>query len=634
VSGRIAAQLAVVLLVAQLVPAIPQQLKVVGYAWILAPAVVQTEAGYSGTVTNVTVLVTEGWGDVYVSTYSLTQEDFQGAAMAAARVVCNLLNLSFSSYNFYFKVVGPAVIVGGPSAGVAMAVAVYSALTGQPINRSVMVTGMISPDGTVGPVGGVYEKAQAAARAGAKVFLVPPGQSVVVTYRTVVRRVGPFRFYTTQPVTVNLTEYAARELGLRVVEVSTIEEALRYFFGYQPPARAAGEPLLSTEAASAVEGVRAELLAKARDELLSTRAYLNASQLSAVARRLLNSYLGYAQQYLARAEETGGVEAIPLLTLSIASSRWVRMLADYYLDKPLDGYANDVASKLDRVASEAEAATCGSFLDLNLKVLAADLAVRASRLFNESARAWSSDPATALQNLAAASAFLEEAELWLRRVEGGYALDARQAAATYLSVARTTWSYAYSVLSRAGGDTTLVNLAGSYYGAASSLYSSGRSFLAAVAAAKAVALAEAALLAYQSSASGADVYLKVSRSQAEAAASKALDALAAVYFINYSALASSPTDAIAWLKHATHLSSLALELGRAAPAPLEAAPPQTAQQPRQPQQPGNKQMEPSLLEKVVEVLRSLLNALTRAARAFYEWLLGAVKRFAGSAARY
>ncbi|MFZ8855267.1 MAG: S16 family serine protease, partial [Thermofilaceae archaeon] len=164
------------LLLARLAPAEAPEgyLKVVGSAWIIAPAVYQTDSGYAGSVTNITVLVTEGWGDVYISTYSLTQEDFQGAAMAAARVVSKLLNVDFSRYNFYFKVKSDSVIVGGPSAGVAMAVAVYSALTGIPVNRSVAVTGMISPDGSVGPVGGVYEKAQAVAQYGAKVFLVPP----------------------------------------------------------------------------------------------------------------------------------------------------------------------------------------------------------------------------------------------------------------------------------------------------------------------------------------------------------------------------------------------------------------------------------------------------------------------------
>ena len=631
--SRTPALLAVVLLIAQLVPAVPQQLKVVGYAWILAPAVMQTDSGYTGTVTNVTVLVTEGWGDVYVSTYSLTQEDFQGAATAAARVVCNLLNLSFSGYNFYFKVVGPAVIVGGPSAGVAMAVAVYSALTGQPVNRSVMVTGMISPDGTVGPVGGVYEKAQAAAGVGAKVFLVPPGQSVVVTYRTIVRRAGPFRFYTTQPVTINLTEYAAKELGLRVVEISSIEDALRYFFGYKPPAKKVGKPSLSSEALLAIENVRAALLAKARDELSNTRSYLNSSQLNSITKRLLSGYLSYSQQYLTRAEGAGGVEAIPLLTLSVASSRWVRMLVDYYLDKPLDNYANDVASRLSSVVGEAEAAACKSFLDLNFKILAADLGVRASRLFNESAQTWSNDPTTALQNLAVASAFLDEAELWLRHVQGGYTPDARQAAATYLSVARTTWSYAYSVVRQAGGDTTLVDLAGSYYRAATSFYSSGRSFLAAVAAAKAVALAEAALLAYQSSASGADVYLKTSRTQAEAVASKVFDALVAVYYINYSSLAASVSDATSWLKHATHLGSLALELGRNSAAPQEAAPQQTYQ-PQQPSQPTTGQRRSSPLDRAIEAVRSFLKAVAETLKAFMERLTEAVKRLTGSSARY
>ncbi len=66
--------------------------------------------------------------------------------------------------------------LGGPSAGLAMTLGIIATATGQDLTGGIQVaaTGTISPDGKVGPVGGVAEKAVAVTRAGAKVFLVPP----------------------------------------------------------------------------------------------------------------------------------------------------------------------------------------------------------------------------------------------------------------------------------------------------------------------------------------------------------------------------------------------------------------------------------------------------------------------------
>jgi uncharacterized protein len=63
--------------------------------------------------------------------------------------------------------------VDGPSAGGAMSIAVKAALTSQSIRRDVVMTGTISPEGSVGEVGGIIEKAIAAKDAGAKYILVP-----------------------------------------------------------------------------------------------------------------------------------------------------------------------------------------------------------------------------------------------------------------------------------------------------------------------------------------------------------------------------------------------------------------------------------------------------------------------------
>ena len=63
--------------------------------------------------------------------------------------------------------------VDGPSAGVAMAVAIYSAVKGLPVLNTIAMTGELSIRGLVRPVGGVPAKVEAAREAGATVVLIP-----------------------------------------------------------------------------------------------------------------------------------------------------------------------------------------------------------------------------------------------------------------------------------------------------------------------------------------------------------------------------------------------------------------------------------------------------------------------------
>lgn len=63
--------------------------------------------------------------------------------------------------------------IDGPSAGVTVATAIYSVLTGIPVDNYVAMTGEISIRGLVKPVGGVVAKIDAARRAGAKKIIIP-----------------------------------------------------------------------------------------------------------------------------------------------------------------------------------------------------------------------------------------------------------------------------------------------------------------------------------------------------------------------------------------------------------------------------------------------------------------------------
>jgi len=65
------------------------------------------------------------------------------------------------------------VPIDGPSAGIAMATGIYSAIYKHPIDHTVAMTGEISIHGNVKPIGGVYPKVKAAKKAGASKVIIP-----------------------------------------------------------------------------------------------------------------------------------------------------------------------------------------------------------------------------------------------------------------------------------------------------------------------------------------------------------------------------------------------------------------------------------------------------------------------------
>ena len=104
--------------------------------------------------------------------------------------------------------------IGGPSAGLAMTLAIIDKLSGGTPDRGaeVAATGTIDPRGHVGDVGGVAQKTVAVERAGATVFLVPPQEYADAKSKDIP--------------------------SLHVYEVSTLDQALavlRHLGGHVPP---------------------------------------------------------------------------------------------------------------------------------------------------------------------------------------------------------------------------------------------------------------------------------------------------------------------------------------------------------------------------------------------------------------
>ena len=79
----------------------------------------------------------------------------------------------FSKHDIHIHIPQGSVPKDGPSAGITMATAIYSAITGISVKADVAMTGEITLRGRVLPIGGLKEKTLAAKNAGMKTVLVP-----------------------------------------------------------------------------------------------------------------------------------------------------------------------------------------------------------------------------------------------------------------------------------------------------------------------------------------------------------------------------------------------------------------------------------------------------------------------------
>ena len=82
-------------------------------------------------------------------------------------------NQIFEENAIHIHIPEGAVPKDGPSAGITMATAIYSAVTGKPVDASTAMTGEVTLRGRVMPIGGLKEKLLAAKTAGLKRVLVP-----------------------------------------------------------------------------------------------------------------------------------------------------------------------------------------------------------------------------------------------------------------------------------------------------------------------------------------------------------------------------------------------------------------------------------------------------------------------------
>ena len=95
------------------------------------------------------------------------------SAQAALTLAKGYFGEALETTDLHVHVPAGATPKDGPSAGVAMFLALVSLLAGEPVRADVAMTGEISLRGLVLPIGGVKEKVLAALRAGIKTVMLP-----------------------------------------------------------------------------------------------------------------------------------------------------------------------------------------------------------------------------------------------------------------------------------------------------------------------------------------------------------------------------------------------------------------------------------------------------------------------------
>jgi uncharacterized protein len=114
-----------------------------------------------------------------------------------------------------------------------MTAATIAAIEQKKIKNDVAMTGTIQPDGEIGDIGGVIQKAEAAAKNGIKLFLVPKDQLILKYYERqltnqrirsgfIIQRVSYV------PKTLDLNNYTMSEWKMETKGVSTIDDVVKY----------------------------------------------------------------------------------------------------------------------------------------------------------------------------------------------------------------------------------------------------------------------------------------------------------------------------------------------------------------------------------------------------------------------
>lgn len=185
---------------------------------------------YQGVIGKVYVEIKEGAGGVLVNTNPFVEPTTQYSIREAVKVAKDFTDMNISNKNILISFDINGTLMGGPSAGAAIAAATIAALEGKKVRQDVAISGTIEEDGYIGQVDAVFEKAVVVEKNGMTLFLVPKGQKEVIHYE---RKVGkrkifgfPIEWVYYMPKVIDIGEYMAGKM--KVEEVSTIDDVVAY----------------------------------------------------------------------------------------------------------------------------------------------------------------------------------------------------------------------------------------------------------------------------------------------------------------------------------------------------------------------------------------------------------------------
>ncbi len=168
----------------------------------------------------------EGTGRVFLDTYPVPKMDTQISTRFAKEIACHQYKLPCNRYDFIYTIRAKSNIIGGPSAGAAIAALTTIAVLDLDYhNGDTAITGTVNSGGIIGPVGGTKEKIEAAAKLGLTKVLIAEGSAVPLSTLQNDSDKNSTKEY------LNLTQYAAENLSLQVIEVSDLDEVIFYLTG-------------------------------------------------------------------------------------------------------------------------------------------------------------------------------------------------------------------------------------------------------------------------------------------------------------------------------------------------------------------------------------------------------------------
>jgi len=420
-----------------------------------------------------------GHGHVYIETWPLTEIDTQASARVAAMVAAMVAGMPFSYCDYFASIISNSSIVGGPSASLAMAVAFAAALMDLHLDKRVVMTGMIMPDGSVGPVGGLYYKLHAAAEVGARLFLIPYGQINTTVVETVVRRSGAMVVVTQVPKTVNLAR-VGKKLGVEVKQVATVFQALSYATDgeYKAPSNPALVSRYLASVRSKLEPLVKGWISVETREINSTLSefrvlWSNVSrELPGYVRSIVGQLVNETRASLEVAVEQGRkLEAKGLLYAAASRYFYALVLAKQLLytarilESPhsVNASARSIIARARGVLQELERRLSSSPTLYSLSV-AMDVAERAFNAIDSARRAIKAISSRTITGLALASyelgyadARVLSAEMWMELLNSSQPSSPRvslasvwRASQNVIDYARTVGSYVYALATEIG----------------------------------------------------------------------------------------------------------------------------------------------------------------------------------------